>query len=175
MYTHAYLLGLIGCVVSIHAISHKQHHYPDSRAQDHEDIYAMVHFFKDRQTGVILESGALDGMLFSTSFMFEKRYGWKAIHIEAAPDNFAALVRNRPESTNINAALCANTSYVHYIYPSRPQANAISGIVEFMSPTFLAYWWPIGSSGNHMDRDGFPAQITAIKCDRLGNILKTST
>jgi hypothetical protein len=31
--------------------------------------------------GVIMESGALDGKLFSTSYMFEKYANWTALHV----------------------------------------------------------------------------------------------
>lgn len=52
-----------------------------ARAQDLEDIWLYENWFYGMKDGVIMESGALDGMLFSTSYMFEKFANWSAIHV----------------------------------------------------------------------------------------------
>jgi len=52
-----------------------------SRAQDQEDIWLYENWFYGHSNGLILESGALDGFVFSTSFMFERYLKWTAIHV----------------------------------------------------------------------------------------------
>jgi hypothetical protein len=52
-----------------------------SKAQDQEDIWLYENWFYGMTNGVILESGALNGLLFSTSYMFEKFANWTAIHV----------------------------------------------------------------------------------------------
>lgn len=52
-----------------------------SQAQDQEDIWLYENWFYGMKNGVIMESGALNGILFSTSFMFEKYANWTAIHV----------------------------------------------------------------------------------------------
>lgn len=110
------------------------------KAQDGEDYFALKHFFRNHVNGgLILESGALDGMTFSTSWAFEKVLGWRAIHIEANPQTFSELVRNRPESLNINVALCREPQTVHLVY--HEEKRPVGGIWEFMSKEFKKQWW----------------------------------
>lgn len=52
-----------------------------AHAQDQEDVWLYENWFYGMKNGVIMESGALDGMLFSTSFMFEKFANWTALHV----------------------------------------------------------------------------------------------
>ena len=58
----------------------------EHKAQFKEDIVLYEKYFFGMKNGVIMESGALDGDLYSTSFMFEKHFNWKAIHIGARID-----------------------------------------------------------------------------------------
>lgn len=52
-----------------------------SQAQDQEDVWLYENWFYGMEKGVILESGALNGILFSNSFMFEQFANWTAIHV----------------------------------------------------------------------------------------------
>jgi hypothetical protein len=101
-----------------------------SRAQDKEDIYALENWYWDHHYGTILESGALNGIEFSTSLVFEKLLNWKAIHIEASPDSFHDLKNNRPNSLNIHAALCNQTRTLHFL--NNKGNLAVSGIYEYL-------------------------------------------
>ena len=63
-----------------------------------------------------MESGALNGNQFSTTYFFEYFAHWKAIHVEASPSNFDGLKEFRNESfANIHAALCSENRDVHLI------------------------------------------------------------
>lgn len=52
-----------------------------ARAQDQEDVWIYENWFYGMKNGVIMESGALNGILFSTSFMFEHFANWSTIHV----------------------------------------------------------------------------------------------
>jgi hypothetical protein len=53
-------------------ISHDSQNYQDwAQAQDQEDVWLYENWFFGMSNGVIMESGALNGVLFSTSYMFE--------------------------------------------------------------------------------------------------------
>ena len=56
----------------------------EHKAQFKEDIVMYEKYFFGKKNGVIMESGALDGDLYSTSYMFEKHFDWKSIHIGTA-------------------------------------------------------------------------------------------
>eukprot|EP00047_Mylnosiga_fluctuans_P013198 m.30036 g.30036 ORF g.30036 m.30036 type:complete len:264 (+) comp4736_c0_seq1:1365-2156(+) len=146
---------------------------PIARAQYGEDLYAMRTFFPDRMGGTILESGALDGLKFSTSYFFVNQRGWQAVHVEPSPVSFKNLAKNRPESINVNAALCERESTIHYIGPEKAASSgAVGGIIEFMSPGTLDKHWPKDSHGvRHGLYGGGKAIIYPIQCRRLDSIL----
>lgn len=52
-----------------------------SRAQDQEDVWLYENWFYGMKDGIIIESGALDGYLFSTSYMYENYGNWSALHV----------------------------------------------------------------------------------------------
>ena len=49
-------------------------------AQDQEDVWIYENWFFGMEDGVIMESGALNGLTFSTSYLFETFANWTAIH-----------------------------------------------------------------------------------------------
>ena len=61
--------------------STSQSYYSFSRAQHGEDVWLYENAFYGKSQGLILETGALDGIKYSTSFFFESFANWTAIHI----------------------------------------------------------------------------------------------
>lgn len=108
-----------------------------STAQDMEDIWLYENWFYGMQEGVIMESGALDGLLFSTSYMFENWANYTAIHVEADPENYENLKHNREKAINIHGALCSEPKLLHY---SSVGVLPVRGFIEFMSPSFIKKW-----------------------------------
>lgn len=76
----------------------------DWLSQDDEDWFAWFNYFYGMSGLTVLESGALDGHLFSTSDGLTRSLGWRAIHLEPGLSNFRGLVKNRPESANFHVA-----------------------------------------------------------------------
>lgn len=108
-----------------------------SKAQDQEDIWLYENWFFGMKNGVIIESGALDGILFSNSYLFENAVNWTAIHVEADPENFNNLKYNRPNAVNINGALCSESRPLHY---SSEGVIPVRGFIEFMTESFIKKW-----------------------------------
>lgn len=111
-----------------------------THAQFGEDVYAYENFFFGRRDGVILESGALDGNQFSTSWFFVKALGWRAVHIEPSPVNFGSLSFQRPEALNIHMALCNESRSVRFITQEN-SVSAVGGIWEFTTPQQRIKWF----------------------------------
>jgi FkbM family methyltransferase len=88
-------------------------------------------------TNVILEIGALDGLLFSTSYFFEHYLNWKAVHFEASRRNFESLISNRPRSLNVHVAGCAEAKNLTFV-----DDGAVGGIVDAMSDFFKSRFHP---------------------------------
>lgn len=107
------------------------------KAQDKEDLWLYENWFYGMKNGVIIESGALDGISLSTSYFFEHFANWTTIHIEGDPENFQKLQFNRPESINIHCGVCQEPQTLHY---SNISISSVRGFIEFMSPAFLKKW-----------------------------------
>ena len=128
LWAHDYLLLAIGDSenTSLDSAFESQ-----KRAQFGEDTFAYNSFFFRVTNGLIIESGALDGSIVSTTKPFVSVLSWHAVHIEPQPLSFARLEENRPDGLNIHAALCDLPTPLHYAthYPW-PE---VGGIWEFMS------------------------------------------
>ena len=130
-----------------------------------------------------MESGALNGILFSTSYLFEHFANWTAIHVgkgkpitksvdsyiilyfaEADPENFASLRVNRQNAINVNGALCSEPRLLHY---SSLGVIPVRGFIEFMTPSFIKQWHgPIYN--NKTDINSLPT----VQCLPVKNLLR---
>lgn len=108
-----------------------------SYSQYEEDMWLINNWFYGMKDGLIIESGALDGILYSNSHVFESYLNWTSVLVEADPENFKFLRMNRPNAVTINGALCNEPRLLHY---SSLGVIPVRGFVEFMTPSFLKQW-----------------------------------
>jgi FkbM family methyltransferase len=64
----------------------------------------------------------------SISLNFEKYLQWKGVLIEAVPNNYVSLKKNRPDQITVHAAMCSEVKEVHMI----DRTTGVGGILEFM-------------------------------------------
>jgi FkbM family methyltransferase len=133
------------------------------KAQFKEDIHLYENYFFGMTGGIIVESGALDGDLFSTTYMFEKYFNWLPIHIEGGIKHYNKLIVNRPNAVNINAALCNESRTLHYL--SRRAGSPVDGIIEFMEPRFIQRFHKMYSLQKTEDF------LQEIQCMRFSDVL----
>lgn len=70
------------------------------------DKFLFERYFQDKLYGFFIECGAADGLNLSSCKMFEEARGWKGVNMEASPDKYEQLIKNRPDSyLNINKGL----------------------------------------------------------------------
>lgn len=102
--------------------------------------------------------GALNGVGFSNTYVFNKVLGWKGVLVELGPKNFAALQKNRPnEIANVHAGVCGEKKSLHYV-----EKGAVGGVREFSSQSFRDTWWK-----------GVKLENTpTIECEPLKDILE---
>ena len=87
-------------------------------------ILRYENWFYGMKGGVIMESGALNGLTFSTSYMFETFADWTALHVEADPENYKNLRGNREQAVNVRRggymymSLCLSISLSRSLCPS---------------------------------------------------------
>lgn len=107
------------------------------QSQSNEDkaLYEKIYRFNvPRHGGVILEMGALDGETYSISKFFERYLGWESLLIEANPNNYNALVKNRPNAKNVHTAICEGTSITFV------GNGAVGGVKDFMKDGHAERW-----------------------------------
>lgn len=140
-----------------------------SHSQSDEDTWAMQQYFWGQTGGTVLESGALHGDVLANSYALEEKLGWRSINIEASPASFDKLVVNRPNALNLNVALCARSSVLHFVMGDN---DAIYGIWEFMAVEFRKAFFS-GVADSNVDNAEPIAGVRSmpIACGPLGAYL----
>src|SRR6478609_5080895 len=90
----------------------------NSYSQYGED-YVVYSFFKNRNTGILIDIGAFDGYHISNSYALYKK-GWETIAIEANPIFFDFLIKNRPDAINVNKALVKTEEQKEIVFQTEP-------------------------------------------------------
>jgi FkbM family methyltransferase len=72
--------------------------------QHGEDAIAWKAFEKDKELGMYIDIGAMDGLRFSNTYAFELA-GWQGMCVEAHPYYYEIAKRNRPKAIVIHAAV----------------------------------------------------------------------
>ncbi|XP_064104942.1 uncharacterized protein LOC135214494 isoform X2 [Macrobrachium nipponense] len=81
-------------------------YYPPNNVSSYHFIDYYVKFLLgDQKTGVFLDSGALEGDIFSNSLWLEKERGWTGILVEVDPNNFLHLLQKRRKSWLSNTCI----------------------------------------------------------------------
>ena len=62
--------------------------------------------------GTFVELGALDGRLFSNTYMLETCFGWRGLLVEPNPANFAALQASGRRATLVHSGVCSAGSTI---------------------------------------------------------------
>ena len=130
------------------------------KSQIQEDV-KLLEYFNGLCGGSYIEMGALDGVRYSNSHVFNKALGWKGLLVELSPLNYKELVKNRRnEIAVVHAAVCANHQTVHYVAGDEIN-RAVGGIWEFAAPSFRKNWW----------KDVTVDTLPAIECSPLQDII----
>lgn len=77
----------------------------DYYSQAGQDEILNTHVFKGYLRGIFVDVGAWDGVDFSNTLFFEKHLKWSGILIEPLQERYDQLVKNRPNTTNLNVAV----------------------------------------------------------------------
>lgn len=65
------------------------------RSEYGEDRWVDDNIFHGKRDGVFVEAGAIDGLICSNTYYFEKKLGWTGLCVEPNPVQFARLKKNR--------------------------------------------------------------------------------
>lgn len=97
-----------------------------------EDYFLNENIFKNKENGVYIELGALDGRLYSNTKFFEDSLKWTGILIEPHPDKFSLLKINRPNNFLFNNLVSCHKDPLEFRYFVDIHA-AVSGVEMTLS------------------------------------------
>ena len=98
-------------------------------SQDNQDKYLETNIFKGYKNGFYVDVGAHDGISINNTLYFEKNNNWRGINIEPIKKVFDKLVINRPNSINLNCAVCNNDGETDFLC-NTGYTEMISGIKD---------------------------------------------
>jgi FkbM family methyltransferase len=105
-------------------------------SQEKQDEYLEQNVFKGYKNGVFMDIGAHDGVSINNTLYFEKYNNWKGYNIEPIKSVYDKLVINRPESININCAICNNDGVADFI-SNTGYTEMISGLKDNFDPRHM--------------------------------------
>jgi len=134
-------------------------------SQENQDKYLETNIFKGLKNGVFLDIGAHDGLSINNTLYFEKNNGWTGINVEPIKKVFDKLVINRPNSTNLNYAVCNYEGETDFVC-NTGYTEMISGIKDTFDKRHFA------RLQNEMKRYGGTTEIIKVKTKKIENICK---
>ena len=105
-------------------------------SQFEQDKYLEETIFKGYKNGVFMDIGAHDGVTINNTLYFEKNNNWTGYNIEPIKSVYDKLVVNRPNSININCAVCNNDGIADFLC-NVGYTEMISGIKNNFDPRHL--------------------------------------
>uniref|UniRef100_A0A6C0H9V6 Methyltransferase FkbM domain-containing protein n=1 Tax=viral metagenome TaxID=1070528 RepID=A0A6C0H9V6_9ZZZZ len=136
-------------------------------SQCQEDEYLNLKYFKNKQNGVYIELGALDGLLYSNTKFFEDSLNWKGILIEPHPNKFELLKQIRPNNFLFNDLVSCYTEPLKFKYFVDIHA-AVSGVED----TFTHFHYT--EFFNKEQNKFLPQNTIYIKPKTLTDIIKST-
>lgn len=82
-------------------------------SQAGQDLWVFGEAFNEGRNGYFIDIGAHDGIFLSNTYILECRYDWNGICVEANPDSFAQLRKNR-RAICVNACLDSGEYFVDF-------------------------------------------------------------
>lgn len=98
-------------------------------SQDNQDKYLEENIFKGYKNGIFVDVGSHDGITINNTLYFEKYNNWSGINIEPIKSVYDKLLINRPNSNNINCAVCNNDGETDFLC-NTGYTEMISGIKD---------------------------------------------
>ena len=98
-------------------------------SQDNQDKYLEENIFKGYTNGIFVDVGSHDGISINNTLYFEKNNNWTGINIEPIKKVYDKLLINRPNSINLNCAVCNNDGETDF-YSNTGYTEMISGIKD---------------------------------------------
>jgi FkbM family methyltransferase len=105
-------------------------------SQDNQDKYLEENVFKGYKNGFYVDIGSHDGISLNNTLYFEKNNNWTGINVEPIKIIYDKLIINRPNSININCAVCNSDGTAEFLC-NTGYTEMISGLKKEFDPRHL--------------------------------------
>ena len=134
-------------------------------SQDNQDKYLEENIFKGYKNGTFVDVGASDGITINNTLYFEKYNNWTGINVEPIKSLYDQLIINRPNSININCAICNSHGYKDFLC-NKGYTELISGLKDTFDERHL----------NRLNKEnseyGSTAEIIKVETKQLKTIFE---
>jgi FkbM family methyltransferase len=128
---------------------------PQEFYSQHGEDYLLSTLFRRHTDGFYVDVGAFDGVHISNSYLFE-RLGWGGICVEAHPEYFSLLERNRPGATCVHAA-CVGLGQPSTVRFHAEKLGLLSGLQADQTPNMERRYAARGLTFQGFDTIDVPA------------------
>jgi FkbM family methyltransferase len=102
-----------------------------------QDKWLNENIFREKLNGVFFEVGAIDGLIGSNTLFFERILGWNGLLVEASPEQYPALVANRPRVKTEKCAIYDRDGETIEFTACAGHLTGWSGIKKELEPQHL--------------------------------------
>lgn len=132
-----------------------------------EDKFLLENYFKNKKNGVFIELGALDGILYSNTKLFEDHLDWSGILIEPHPLKYENLKINRPNCVLFNNLVSNSKEELNFKY-FLDGYSPVSGVEKTLSKHHFDTYY------NDESKNNYPQSEMLIKPRSLTDIIKST-
>lgn len=104
----------------------------NSYSQEKQDLF-VIDFFKNQKNLLFLDVGSYNGIDLSNTYLLEKDFGWNGICVEANPEKYKELTKNR-KCACLNCAVYRENGSTTFLQVNQKGPDSLSGIVETYDP-----------------------------------------
>ena len=125
-----YIVGTILYIKNTNQVSKYKSRYElvsKYKSQYNQDSYLENQIFKGYKNGFYVDVGAHDGLTINNTLYFERYNNWNGINIEPIKKVFDNLIRNRPNSLNLNCAVSNKDGKTEFLN-NKGSTEMLSGI-----------------------------------------------
>jgi FkbM family methyltransferase len=128
---------------------------PQEFYSQHGEDYLLFTLFRQHTDGFYVDIGAFDGVHISNTCVFD-RLGWHGICVEAHPEYFSILERNRPGATCVHAA-CVGLGQPSVVGFHAEKLGLLSGLQADQTPNMERRYAARGLTFQGFDTIDVPA------------------
>jgi len=138
--------------------------YPENFKASIDRYDLNKNYFNNKENGVFIELGAIDGIYISNTKYFEDNFNWTGILIEPNTFEYEKLKKNRPNCYLFNNLVSNLKEKVNFVYFENSHMAAVSGVLNSLPNTHINKFF---ENKNYLTKELIPESLT--------NIIKSTT